>query len=178
MTMNRWLVLLLIFSIALNLAVVGTFVFFKSRMDKRRPDDGRARFEQQMRRMRGMMDIDSTVNDENRAQIRQLRMNYIAQANTLRSEISWYQDQLTALLLAEPVNKDSVDVMVKRIAERHMQIESLTVRHLIAIKPLIPPEKWQRFIESRGRLGPRPDLPADWRERGFKRRPPEPMPEP
>lgn len=177
MTMNRWLVILLIFSIALNLAVAGTFVFFKSRMEKGR----RMRppvYEQQMRRMRGMVDFDSTVNAGDRAKIRQLRMNYLAQANALRSEISWYQDQLTALLLAEPVNKDSVDAMVKRIAERHMQIESLTVQHLIAIKPLIHPENWQRFIESRGRLGPRPDIPHDWRGPGFKGRPPEPMPEP
>jgi|GEM_PF-1762166 len=152
--MSKWILALLVFSLTVNVAVISTLIYFWNCPDKAMPMPLRPEVMQPME-MRPFFMGDSTLTHEQRQQMQQLRLQYHTQMRSLRWSIESHRDELIDLLLAESPNQDSVNTVVTVLAEKQIELERLTVTHLLSLKSLLTPEQWEHLLVTleKGRPG-------------------------
>jgi hypothetical protein len=142
---SKWHIIALLFSVTVNVAVVGTMIYFwqhskPNRLEIMRYD--RAPQEPMM------WFHDSTMPPPVAHKIDSMRSNYREQLAKIQTEIAQQRHCVVLMLQQEPVDRDSLDKMIKDVAENQVRAERLTIDHLLSIKPLVPAERWQFFIRD------------------------------
>lgn len=157
--MNRWLLILLVFSLTINLAAVGTLIYFSHRPAPAEPGRGMApgprgpRGEEREPWMRS-----ASLTAEQRQRIRDLRQEYRRSISPLATRIETARGELMRHIGATPPASDSVRIILDRINRLQGELELATVNHLIAMRPFMDAESWQlltkrldaRFAGPRG----------------------------
>lgn len=158
---QRWLVVIVIASLALNLAVVGSFLFVRLRAPRFPPP-----FERPLPGMTG----------EQLSSLRQLRQEYRPKMDSLRGQAEAARDSLTALAAESSPRPQRVDSLLAAIGRHEMAMNRLAYEHARRIAERLPPGLragfFQRLREHRRGPGPRPMM---CRPRRFG---PPPVPEP
>lgn len=138
--MNRWLVILLFFSLAVNIAVVGTMVYHRSRYpgpaDRVMP--GRVRQAPDRR--------ENLLNREERQRIAELRRIYQKKMQRMHGTIDSLRVDLMDVMRTKPTNKDLIDRLLKEIGQKQLEMEKITIHHLLSIRTLLTEEQWQRLL--------------------------------
>jgi hypothetical protein len=145
--MNKWLIALLVFSLAVNLAAVGTIIYFAQRpglpgpfprmlMEPPGPPDG----DQNRPGDRG-----SGIAAENRQEVRRLRKAYQQSLEPLAREAQQTRQNLMRLIAHNPAASDSIDVMLLKMNKLQGEMEKATVQHLIAMRPFLDEKQWQNL---------------------------------
>ena len=160
--MNKWLVVLLIFSLAVNLAAVGTMIYFTQRqgppgIDPSSPPglpwfraEGAPPIDQDGRRPGpGMRKAPNPA-------VEKLRIAHHEKLQPLVDELQKARQTLLRLVESSPANRDSIDVVLHRVSTLQNEMEKLTVEHLIALRPLMDEEQWRNLthmLQNRMRSG-------------------------
>ena len=140
---SKWTLLALLFSVAVNIAVAGTLFFFWRQHGERRmliqSFQGTSSDHQVIR-----FEVPPHIANE----IDSLRQRYHERLTAIRNAIHSDRKSIINQLLKEPVNRDSINVMVETLTNKQIDAEHLTIEHLLEIKPLLPPEEWKFFIQD------------------------------
>ncbi len=144
---SKWTIMALLFSVTINIAVVGTLVYFWKHNDERRVD---------------VEFFHTNDKDDPKivwfgrppappptgSEIDSLRRHYHEQLVDLRQRIDADRQDIIAQLMIEPVNRDTVEFLLKGLTDKQMDAERLTIDHLLQIKPLLPHDEWTFFIQD------------------------------
>jgi hypothetical protein len=143
---SKWMVAALLFSVAVNVAVVGTLAYYrhidqqpmhlKLRHGVLPPNPDFFRFQD--------MQTDPVVARE----MDSLQQQYGEQLKNLHRIIDQRRNAIVLQLQQEPVNRDTLDKLITHLSEDQVRAERLTVDHLLVIKPFLPKEKWQMIIRE------------------------------
>lgn len=132
---GKSLSILLIFSLALNLAVFGTFIFFKLI----KPDFYRPNFE------RSSM-IDKNFNEEQREQLFKKFRELHRATKAGRQEIIKLENEMFDLLLSDSTNKEEVNLLVEEIGKLKLEQSKLVINRLFESKDILNKEQRARFM--------------------------------
>jgi len=147
--MNKWLVSLFVFSVAVNIAVMGTLVYFwhESRPERADqiiappppplPDREERRFLWMGKRRPGEPE-----------KVFKARIKYRDQMEKVRRQIDGFRKEIIVLLLSDPPPTDSLHVIVEKLAKKQVEAEQLTIGHLLDIRPLLPRKKWVKVVRD------------------------------
>ena len=142
----RWTLFALLFSVAVNIAVVGTLVFFWGRNERRMDVEVLHR---EPPPMHDILWFDTPHVPPHVAQeIDSLRREYHQQLVLVRTSIDSDRKAIVTQLMSDHVNRDSLDIFIKTLSDKQIQAERLTIDHLLMIKPLLPKKEWQFFINE------------------------------
>jgi len=141
--MNKWIIALLIFSLAVNVAVVGTLVYYWTQTKGAQT----ARFSPPPLPERPRFKRGPNLSPEQRQKIRQLRQEYFATVREIRRTIGTYHEELMDMLASDSFSRDSLQVVVEKIARKQMELEQLTVAHLLDLRKNMDREQWQQFVK-------------------------------
>jgi len=157
--MNKWVLILLVFSLAVNLAAVGTLVYFSHRPGPPQPEPGMMMEPRGMRgggqREPGLRGAELTP--EQRRAIGELRRKYQASIDPLAMEVERARGDVMRLIAANPPATDSIRIVLAKINKLQGEMELATVEHLIAMRPYLKKESWQMLTRRLGSrmAGPR-----------------------
>ena len=137
----------LLFSVAVNIAVAGTMIFF---WRHKQP----APMELNIERVRQLDDSDlvwfhrpdipAPVSDV----IDSLRQRYHIELQALENKVDAGRQEIVRILLKTPVDEALLDNSIARLADSQQKAEQLTINHLLAIKPLLPENEWRLFLND------------------------------
>ena len=148
---SKYTLVALLFSVAVNIAVVGTLVYFWRQNDNENIEvqvlKGDAKNEKKIIWF-GAPPLPPKVSKE----IDSLRRDYHERLVRIRSDIDSNRQAIIAELLQESINRDSLDIIIENLSTKQIDAERLTIEHLLEIKPLLPHDEWKFFIRD---LGPR-----------------------
>lgn len=143
--MNRWTLFALLFSVAVNIAVVGTLLYFWQ-TNGGRGDEAR---QPEPSRQRDLLWLSAPqVPAKAARKIDSLRRDYHDQLFILRASIDSEREAIIAHLMGNQVNRDSLEAIISELTAKQIAAERLTIDHLLMIKPLLPPEEWRLFIRD------------------------------
>ncbi len=165
--MSKWILALLVFSLTVNVAVISSLLYFWNRPEEILPlPPGPT--DMQPKEMRPFFWGDSTLTPEQRQQLQQQRFQYHTQMRSLRWSIENHRDELIDLLSSESPRQDSINAVVTRLAEKQIELERLTINHLLSLKSVLRPEQWEHLVVTieKGRpgfpfLGPMDEMRAN-----------------
>ena len=144
---SRWLVYVLIFSVAVNIAAVGTLVYYWTRPG--RPPGG---FRHGPKRdLAAMLDLEKAQ----QVQLDSLRRVYFERLKPLRKELRRERARLSAVLEQNAVDSLILKQHIARIAELQARVELETAKHLHQMQKLLTPEqraKFRRFLRDRMKM--------------------------
>jgi len=151
---NKWLVVFLIFSLAVNLAVVGTLLYFT-----RHPSPPVMMPEGPMGRP-GIRENGEPRPDGPGAdlpgrmppEVEKLRESFIAGLRPLSRDLQQSRQQLVRMMDRQPAAADSIAIVLQKINTLQGEMEKLTVDHLMAIRPYLEKSQWQnltRILQQR-----------------------------
>ncbi|MBN1479624.1 periplasmic heavy metal sensor [candidate division KSB1 bacterium] len=141
---SKWIVLALLFSVAVNIAVVGTLVYFWPRNEERR-----IVFRNRPPKQHEIVWFRTPHVPPKVAQdIDSLRRDYHEQLVTVRMAIDADREAIIAHLMQNKVDRDSLEKILQSLTHKQITAERLTIDHLLEIKPLLPQEEWTFFIRD------------------------------
>lgn len=147
--MSKWLISLFVFSVAVNIAVMGTLVYFWHGSPPEPPEQIGAppppplispeprRFLWMEKRM-----------PEEPEKVFEKRIKYRDQMELVRRQIDGLRKEIIVLLLADPPPSDSLQDVVEKLARKQVEAEQLTIDHLLEIRPLLPRKKWVKVVRD------------------------------
>ncbi|MBN1560252.1 periplasmic heavy metal sensor [candidate division KSB1 bacterium] len=141
----RWTLLALLFSVAVNIAVVGTLVYFW-RTNEHQSDQafhGKTPLNREIM-LHGAPHVPANV----KGKIDSLRRDYHEQLVLIRASIDAEREAIIAHLMSNQVDRDSLEMNIAALTAKQIAAERLTIDHLLTIKPLLPPEDWRFFIQD------------------------------
>jgi hypothetical protein len=141
----RWILLALLFSVAVNIAVVGTLVYFwqANEYGSDQVFHGKLPLDRDVI-WHGAPHVPAKVTGK----IDSLRRDYHEQLVLIRASIDSEREAIIAHLMSNQVNRDSLETIITALSAKQIEAERLTIDHLLTIKPLLPPEDWQFFIQD------------------------------
>ncbi|MBN2356799.1 periplasmic heavy metal sensor [candidate division KSB1 bacterium] len=147
MMKNKWMTLLLVFSLAVNLAAVGTLVFFWRHNDLPPapvpPDAPMTRLDRPSREWRNL-----DIPPEKRREIFLLRRRYQERVMDLRMTVEESRRQVLQQLLRPTIDQDSLDAAIQRLSEKQIEMEKMTIHHLMEMRSYLTNEQWQILLRS------------------------------
>lgn len=145
--MNKWKNLLLLFSVTLNIAVVGTLLFYWGRPDHRPPADPPGpEMERSAPFPPAWNNLD--LRDQQRHELMRLRRPFHRQMTEMRRNLDMDRQKLLQLMLAQPAVPDSIERMLSNISEQQIRLDRLTVEHLLAIRPHLDERQWRFMLNQ------------------------------
>lgn len=157
---NRWLLVALVFSLTVNLVALVTLAVFWFSKPPRKPvpqarwrSEGRPRF-----------------HPEEDEVVAKMVRDYLQRAQKEKMSLRAARLQLVELLRQEKPDTTKIMAIIDELASHQAELERLTVRHLLALKPRIGKERLDfliRMFEERA-----------MEHRGMARPPREPVPPP
>ena len=171
----------LIFLIVINLATIGTYIYYRM---ARPPEKPLMRGEFPFRGQPGGHPM-AQLNENQRTKLMALTRGFEEETKDHRQRIHKLEDQLFRLLQTNPVQQDKVDTILKTIAEVQLAIGRMAAQKLIEAKSFLTAEQQKGLydgilrtrlaeggppLEEKGPPGPMnfPPPPGD------SNRPPEP----
>lgn len=165
---------ILLFLIVLNLATIGSFVYFRFTRESRdyegMPFSGRGR--------RGSFGKEGhpemRLAREDREQLRDLLYDFGEETSNLKIRIHDLEDQTFEAMQEDPVSRERVDSLLEEIADTQLEISKKATEALISAKSVLSPEQQEMFYNAILRVRPSPPGMGP----GFRNRHPPPPPEP
>jgi Spy/CpxP family protein refolding chaperone len=145
---RKWIVYLLTFSLALNVATAATFVFFW------RQSQTLASVSVGQKSIRGFLQEDLGLTSEKSNQILSQIDRSKQEAAALRALMDSKRSEMIGLLTSTSVNKDDVREKMEEVSRIQGKIRSAAVTTVITILESLPPESRDRFrayLQARGR---------------------------
>ena len=143
---TKWTLFALLFSVAVNIAVIGTLLYFWKN-EKQRMDVGMIHGNSHPERDIVWFNAPH-VPPKVAREIDSLRRDYHEQVVVIRSSIESDRKAIITQLMCDPVNRDTLDIIIQKLADKQIKAERLTIDHLLMIKPLLPHEDWKYFIQD------------------------------
>ncbi len=140
----KWLTAALLFSVAVNIAAVGTLIYLRA-------VDRPQRVVELRRFGRGEWDepppfLGRSLPAPSARQVDSLRQQYHRRLAEIRDRIEAERRAILLRLEEEPFDSRSVEEPLHRMNLEQLRAERLTVDHLAALKPLLPEEDWRRLL--------------------------------
>lgn len=154
--MNKWLVVLLIFSLAVNLAAVGTLLYLTRHagppeMRPGGPVEWPADARGNHPRPGGQgLGIPGAMKPE----VEKLRQEFMAGLQPLSESLRQSRQRLVRLMDKQPAATDSIAIVLQKINQLQGEMEKRTVDHLLTIRPYLEEKQWQnltRILQERMR---------------------------
>jgi len=146
--MSNWKNLLLLFSLAINIAAAATLAYLWGRHDgMRRPPallqrpDRPANPSAPLWKTMGLLDLQ-------REELAKLRAPFNEQMRPLRSQLQAKRQRLMRILLTNPTAQDSIQILLRQIAEDQTQLDRSTVEHLVTLRPHLDERQWRLMVEA------------------------------
>ena len=144
---SKWTLVALLFSVTVNVAVVGTLLYFW------RHDTSHGR-EINIERIDAFKDKelvwfhspDMPPHAEGRMD--SLRRFYHKELQEIEGDIESSRHKIVQILLEDPIDNNRLDTLIFQLANEQTKVERLTIDHLIAIKPMLPQEEWRLFLND------------------------------
>lgn len=145
--MNKWKIVLL-FSLAVNVAVAVTLVYFWDRYDGmqrfpallQRPD----RNARPLRPLWRSMALDAAQKQE----LARLRLPFDRKIDRLRFELDRNRRHLMDTMLSQPAAQDSIKILVQRLAVIQTELDASTVDHLLTMRPFLNDRQWRILLTA------------------------------
>ncbi|HPG38101.1 MAG TPA: hypothetical protein PLP19_06140 [bacterium] len=150
--MKKWTLMILLFSVAVNISVIGTLIYFWKKnalptddimwMTKKEPGMNKSIVVFKSEDIKTMSaDLDS---------ITEKRMVWADTMHCLCQDIESDRQAIIHLMLNKPPQRDSINFYIHSIGAKQIKAESLTVDHLIGIRELMPERDWEELVKSLG----------------------------
>ncbi|HPN33416.1 MAG TPA: hypothetical protein PK843_02820 [bacterium] len=146
--MSNWKNLFLLFSLAVNIAAAATLVYFWGR-------------HAEVRRLPALLQRpDRTGNPSaplwktlglqhpQREELARLRAPFNERMRPLRLQLQARRHQLMQLLLTNPTAEDSLQIILRQMAEDQIQLDRSTVEHLLKLRPHLDERQWRLMVEA------------------------------
>jgi hypothetical protein len=148
--MNKWIPIVLIFSLTVNIAVLGTLLYFSTRMG-RRPEP--SMFGDPGQRQPPMPE--RMWPREKRQQMRTQGVQFQSDMAGLRAKTATARQQLMGYLKSYPEKQDSLHIALDKIIHVQAEMEQHSIDHLLQMRSFLSDEEWKQFIsnlQDRGRM--------------------------
>ncbi len=144
---NRWMTVLLIFSLAVNIAAVATLTYFwrQNQLPAVPPPPGMAR-QPLERPLPPWRNLD--LPPASRKELFELRRQFHAQIVELRRAADESRWQLMHQLMQPNIDKDSLNASLQTLTAKQMEMERMTVNHLLELRSHLTNEQWQMLLRS------------------------------
>jgi len=86
--------------------------------------------------------------DLQREELAKLRAPFNEQMRPLRSQLQAKRQRLMRLLLTNPTAQDSIQILLRQIAEDQTQLDRSTVEHLVTLRPHLDERQWRLMVEA------------------------------
>jgi hypothetical protein len=144
---SKWTLFALLFSVAVNIAVVGTLVFFWRHNANTRQEINIEQFDElENNALVWFHSPDSHPHAG--SQMDSLRKLYQQELFTIEGEIGASRNKIVQILLSDPIDSTQLDNEISRLAQEQTHVERLTINHLLDIKPLLPENEWRIFLND------------------------------
>jgi Spy/CpxP family protein refolding chaperone len=169
---SKWIIILLIFSLAVNMAAVVTMVVqWSRRSEPRRPFFGPPFSEQRREMLRERLDL----TDDQYRKVGQAHDQFAEEMDSLQAALRTKREELFRQLETEEPDRGQIEVLLAEIAALQADQERKVVDNLLSMKEVLTPEQRERlhsllgrrFGEPRDPFGPRErerGRPGGWRE--------------
>jgi len=158
---NRWTLSILVFSVAINLAVLGTLLYFWTQQGDKPPwpvppSPGPSR-------------VDFGVDKKQHRRIRKAMQEFRRQQKQITDSLRIKRHALLELLLAGEENQQVIDKAINDLAKYQIELERATILHLKEMRPILGPEKWEHLVRAleNGMPRQRMGIPKSVRARHF-----------
>lgn len=143
---NRWMTILLIFSLTVNVAAVVTLAYFwhHNRVAPLPPPGLDAQPLQ--RHLPAWQDVD--LPPKTRRELAHLRRQFRSQVFDLRKELDQSRLQLMQQLMRPNIDKDSLNASLQKLTAMQMEMEKMTINHLLEIRSHLTNDQWQQLLQS------------------------------
>lgn len=143
---NKWMIFALLFSVTVNIAVVGTLFYFWQNRDKSFVDVS-VNENPQLKKQDIFLTTECLSPSEAK-EIDSLRNDYFDNLVILRKSIDDDRRHIVRLLQNEPPDRDSLNTIIIQLSEKQINAERLTINHLLEIKPLLSRDNWLHFVRD------------------------------
>jgi len=150
--MKRWTLMILLFSATVNIAVVGTLIYFWKKntlpaddiiwMSKNEPGMNKG--------IIVFKSDDIKIMSTDQDSITEKRTVWADNLHCLCQDIESDRQTIIHLMLNKPPQRDSLSYYIHRIGAKQIKAESLTVDHLLGIRELMPERDWEELVKSLG----------------------------
>jgi len=145
--------MILVFSVAVNIAVVGTLIYFWKKNTLPAEDIiWLTKNEPGMNKSIVVFKSEDTVSTSaDLDSISEKRMVWADTMQCLSRDIETDRQTIIHLMLTKPPQRDSINFYIHSIGAKQIKAESLTVAHLLSIRELMPERDWEELVKSLGR---------------------------
>jgi Spy/CpxP family protein refolding chaperone len=129
-------------------------------------------YAQHPRRDRGEVADELSLTDEQRDSIRDIQYDFRKAQIGLRAELKTSQLELRHLMMEENPNQGQISKLVDKIAVTQKELLKQRVNKRLAMKEILTPEQFKRFMKLRGERGEmrmgKGEAPRSRHPRGFR----------
>ena len=138
---NRWILTALVFSMAINVAVLGTLVYYWTHQDKReytRPDF----------REPHPSKFDFGLNEEKRDRMRSAMKEYRLQILPISDSLRVRRQALIQIMLSGRTDQQVLDNILAELAAFQIELDRTTINHLMKMRTILDPDEWQHLVQA------------------------------
>ncbi len=144
--MSKWLIALLVFSLTINLAAIGTLVFFWQKPAPPPMEMPGLERAPGMGRSGGPPPDGSGRPFAMHPELQGLRSEYHTRMEPIGRELDAARRDLMRQLGKQPVARDSIDLALLKITRLQGDMERVTVEHFLSMRTLLNDEQWNRLL--------------------------------
>ena len=138
---NRLIIIALCFSLALNIAVIGTLVYFWSQPQK-------PHFRSRTPREREFPGMEFGLDDQQHAKARDEIQQYKENIGGVMDSLRMCRKTLMELLVNDSNNQVGINTTIEKIAKYQIEIEKITINHLLKMRDILTPEQWYNLVNA------------------------------
>jgi Spy/CpxP family protein refolding chaperone len=138
---NRWIMIALVFSVAVNVAVIGTLIYYWSHQHKDEFTPPNFRDMQPPK-------FDFGLDQEQREQMHLAMQEHRQCIKEIIDSLRIHRHAIMELLLSGEQDQTVIDKAIEKTVPYQIELERATVRHLLAMRPILGNEQWQRLVQA------------------------------
>ena len=146
--MTNWKNLLLLFSLAINIAAAATLVYLWDRTDEAR------RLPLLLHRPNrdavppGPLWRAMDLQESQKRELARFRAPFNERIRRLRFEMDENRRRLMQVLLTKPTEQDSITSLLHQLAKDQAQLDQATIEHLLTLRPYLDERQWRMLLYS------------------------------
>ena len=145
--MKKWVLSVLLFSVAVNVSVLATLVYYWKKNSNPKTT-----------MLWHTVDVDTVgadkimvfnhISPDDSNRIVHFKHQWSDQIDNISGKIDTDRQRIIRLMLKEPPDRDSIAVVIDSMVVKQVRAEQYTVDHLLEIRDLMPRERWQELVKS------------------------------